>query len=144
MLRLFWLKRKYHLDGQACFKFGVKVWVFWEGHKIWKNLCCTFDKSVVFWARNSVLIIQTLMTLFLSNPKNYKLVFLHFVESALKSWLTLIQTFDTSEFKTIYNFNIIFYNTKTGHCVLPSCIARALNRTLLTAVWRWYIRVFLE
>ena len=25
-----------------------KVWVFWEGHKIWKNLRRTFDKSVVF------------------------------------------------------------------------------------------------
>ena len=32
-----------------------KVWVFWEGHKIWKNLCHTFDKSVMFCARNSVL-----------------------------------------------------------------------------------------
>ena len=34
----------------------VKVWVFWECHKIWKNLCRTFDKSVVFCARNSVLV----------------------------------------------------------------------------------------
>ena len=33
-----------------------KVWVFWEGHKIWKNLRHTFDKSVVFCARNSVLV----------------------------------------------------------------------------------------
>ena len=24
-----------------------KVWVFWEGHKIWKNVCRTFDKSIV-------------------------------------------------------------------------------------------------
>ena len=32
-----------------------KVWVFWEGHKIWKNLRHTFDKSVVFYACNSVL-----------------------------------------------------------------------------------------
>ena len=35
---------------------GLKVWVFWEGHKIWKNLRRTFDKSVVFCARNSVLV----------------------------------------------------------------------------------------
>ena len=34
----------------------VKVWVFWEVHKIWKNLCCTFDKSVVFCVCNSVLV----------------------------------------------------------------------------------------
>ena len=34
----------------------VKVWVFWEGHKIWKILRRTFDKSVVFCARNSVLV----------------------------------------------------------------------------------------
>ena len=34
----------------------VKVWIFWEGHKIWKNLRHTFDKSVVFCARNSVLV----------------------------------------------------------------------------------------
>ena len=33
-----------------------KVWVFWEGHKIWKNLRRTFDKSVVFCARNNVLV----------------------------------------------------------------------------------------
>ena len=33
-----------------------KVWVFWEGHKIWKNLRRTFDKSIVFCARNSVLV----------------------------------------------------------------------------------------
>ena len=25
----------------------AKVWVFWEGHKIWKNLRCTFDKNVL-------------------------------------------------------------------------------------------------
>ena len=31
------------------------VWVFWEGHKTWKYLRRTFDKSVVFCARNSVL-----------------------------------------------------------------------------------------
>ena len=36
--------------------FKNKVWVFWEGHKIWKNLCRTFDKSVVFCAPNSVLV----------------------------------------------------------------------------------------
>ena len=30
-----------------------KVWVFWEGRKIWKNLRRTFDKNVVFCARNS-------------------------------------------------------------------------------------------
>ena len=35
---------------------SFKVWVFWEGHKIWKNLRRTFDKSVVFCARNSVLV----------------------------------------------------------------------------------------
>ena len=35
---------------------SYKVWVFWEGHKIWKNLHRTFDKSVVFCARNSVLV----------------------------------------------------------------------------------------
>ena len=29
----------------------LKVWVFWEGHKIWKNLRHTIDKSVVFCAR---------------------------------------------------------------------------------------------
>ena len=34
----------------------IKVMVFWEGHKIWKNLCRTFDKSVVFCAPNSVLV----------------------------------------------------------------------------------------
>ena len=34
----------------------VKVWVFWEGHKIWKNIRHTFDKNVVFCARNSVLV----------------------------------------------------------------------------------------
>ena len=33
-----------------------KVWVFWGGHKIWKYLRCTLDKSVVFCARNSVLV----------------------------------------------------------------------------------------
>ena len=33
-----------------------KVWVFWGGHKIWKNLRRTFDKSIVFCARNSVLV----------------------------------------------------------------------------------------
>ena len=32
------------------------VWVFWEGLKIWKNLCRTFDKSIVFCAHNSVLV----------------------------------------------------------------------------------------
>ena len=25
----------------------AKVWVFWEGHKIWKNLRHTFDKSII-------------------------------------------------------------------------------------------------
>ena len=34
----------------------VKVWVFWEGHKIWINLCRTFDKSVIICARNSILV----------------------------------------------------------------------------------------
>ena len=34
----------------------IKVWVFWEGHTIWKNLRRTFDKSVVFCVRNSVLV----------------------------------------------------------------------------------------
>ena len=38
----------------------VKVWVFWEGHKIWKNLCRIFDKSVVFCARNSVLVKKSM------------------------------------------------------------------------------------
>ena len=33
-----------------------KVWVFLEGHKIKKNLCRTFDKSVLFCERNSVLV----------------------------------------------------------------------------------------
>ena len=33
-----------------------KVWIFREGHKIWKNLRRTFDKSVVFYARNTVLV----------------------------------------------------------------------------------------
>ena len=34
-----------------------QVWVFWEGHKIWKNLRRTFDKSVMFCTHsNSVLI----------------------------------------------------------------------------------------
>ena len=33
-----------------------KVWVFWEDHKIWKNLRRTFDKSVIFCAGNSVLV----------------------------------------------------------------------------------------
>ena len=33
-----------------------KVWIFWEGQKIWKNLCSTFDKSVVFCALNSILV----------------------------------------------------------------------------------------
>ena len=37
-------------------KFSVKVWVFWEGHKISKHLRRTFDKSVVFCAHNSVLV----------------------------------------------------------------------------------------
>ena len=34
----------------------LKVWVFWEGQKIWKNLCRIFDKNVVFCACNSVLV----------------------------------------------------------------------------------------
>ena len=34
----------------------IKVWVFWEGHKIWKNIRLSFDKSVMFCARNSVLV----------------------------------------------------------------------------------------
>jgi hypothetical protein len=37
----------------------IKVWDFWEGHKIWKNLRLTFntfDKSIVFCARNSVVV----------------------------------------------------------------------------------------
>ena len=33
-----------------------KVWFSWEGLKICKNLRRTFDKSVVFCARNSVLV----------------------------------------------------------------------------------------
>ena len=33
-----------------------KVWVFWEGHKIWRNLRRSFDKSDVFCARNSVFV----------------------------------------------------------------------------------------
>ena len=33
-----------------------KCAVFWEGHKIWKDLLRTFDMSVVFCARNSVLV----------------------------------------------------------------------------------------
>ena len=33
-----------------------KVWVFWEGHKIWKNIRHTFDKSVLFCVRNSILV----------------------------------------------------------------------------------------
>ena len=37
-------------------KIFFKVWVFWKGHKIWKNLCHTFDKNVMFCARNSVLV----------------------------------------------------------------------------------------
>ena len=32
----------------------IKVWVFWEGHKIWKNLRRTFDKSVLICVCNSV------------------------------------------------------------------------------------------
>ena len=35
---------------------AFKVWVFWKGQKIWKNLRRTFDKSVVFCAGNSVLV----------------------------------------------------------------------------------------
>ena len=42
---------------------GGKVWVFWEGHKIWKNLCRTFDKSMVFCARNSVLVLAKIFFL---------------------------------------------------------------------------------
>ena len=34
----------------------IKVWVFWEGHKNWKNLCRTFNKSVLFCACNYVLV----------------------------------------------------------------------------------------
>ena len=34
----------------------VKVWVFWEVQKIRKKFRRTFDKSVVFCARNSVLV----------------------------------------------------------------------------------------
>ena len=34
----------------------IKVWVFWEGHKILKHLRRTFDKRAVFCARNSVLV----------------------------------------------------------------------------------------
>ena len=34
----------------------IKVWVFWEGHKNWKNLHRNFDKSVVFCAHNSILV----------------------------------------------------------------------------------------
>ena len=36
--------------------FYFKVWVFWKGHKIWKNLRRNFDKSIVFCAQNSVLV----------------------------------------------------------------------------------------
>ena len=35
---------------------AFKGWVFWEGHKIWKTLCRTFDKSVMFCVRNSELV----------------------------------------------------------------------------------------
>ena len=38
----------------------VKVWVFWEGHKIWKNLCCTFDKSIMICAHNRVLVKKSM------------------------------------------------------------------------------------
>ena len=33
-----------------------KVCVSWEGHKIWKNLRRTFDKSTAICARNRVLV----------------------------------------------------------------------------------------
>ena len=39
---------------------SIKVWVFWEGHKIWKNCRRTFDKSAVFCARNSVLVKKSM------------------------------------------------------------------------------------
>ena len=38
----------------------AKVWIFSEGHKIWKNISHTFDKSVVFCARNSVLVKKSM------------------------------------------------------------------------------------
>ena len=44
-------------------KIASKVWVFWEGHKIWKNLRRTFDKSFMFCVRNSVLV-KKLMNIF--------------------------------------------------------------------------------
>ena len=35
---------------------SLKVWIFWEGHKIWKNICRTFEKSVLFCLRDSILV----------------------------------------------------------------------------------------
>ena len=56
--RIFWTSQKTQTltKTELSTFFLVKVLVFWEGHKIWKNLCRTFDKSVVFCARNSVLV----------------------------------------------------------------------------------------
>ena len=50
----------FHILFKSCSTYcgAVKVWVFWEGHKIWKNLRRTFDKSVVFCARNSLSTCQ--------------------------------------------------------------------------------------
>ena len=49
----------------------LKVWVFWEGQKIWKNLCCIFDKNVVFCVCNSALVKKsTTMFFFLNVDKS--------------------------------------------------------------------------
>ena len=39
----------------------IKVWVFWGGHKIWKNLRCTFDKCAQ--PRCTILLHLVLITL---------------------------------------------------------------------------------
>ena len=48
-----------------------KVWVYWEGHKIWKNLCHTFDESVVFCAHNSVLVKKLTKIFQINVDKSY-------------------------------------------------------------------------
>ena len=55
-VQIFWEGHKKFEGILPWLSFDVKVWVFWEGHKIWKNPHRIFDKSVVFCARNSVLV----------------------------------------------------------------------------------------
>ena len=65
-----------------------KVWVFWEGHKIWKNIRHTFDKNVVFCARNSVLVKKS-VKIFQNKLTSGKQIDSAFVISNLKLYIKL-------------------------------------------------------